>query len=144
MLERSVNLLRGEVEVTVRAPFPERVLNLCAARGIKFWGIAWEDAQTFSVTLHRAKLSALRLAAENVGGCTVTVKRRRGAPFALGRLRRRYVLSAGLLLCAALAFASSFFVWEFSVSGNETVSREAILRALEKNGVGAGKKEQQP
>ncbi len=138
MLGRSVDLLRGEVEVTVRAPFPERVLNLCAARGIRFWDLVWEDTQTFSVTLHRAKLSALRRASENVDGCTVSVKRRRGVPFALGRLRRRYVLAPGLLLCAALAFASSFFVWDFSVSGNETVSREEILRVLEKNGVGIG------
>lgn len=138
MLNRSVNLLRGEVTVTVRAPFPERVLNLCAAHGIRFWNIEWEDAKTFSVTLHRAKLAALRLAVENLDGCTLTVKRRRGAPFALGRLRRRYALAAGLLLCFVLAAASSFFIWDFSVEGNETVPRETILRVLEKNGVGIG------
>lgn len=138
MLSQSVNLLRGEVEVVVRCPFPERVLNLCAAHGIKFWALSWEDAQTFSITVHRAKLSVLRRLAENVDGCTVLVRRRRGAPFALLRLQRRHTLSLGLFLCVTLAIASSFFVWDFSVSGNETVPRETILRVLEKNGVGIG------
>ena len=34
-----VNLLRGSVELEVQGAFPERFLNLCAQRGVAFWGV---------------------------------------------------------------------------------------------------------
>ena len=52
----------------------------------------------------------------------------------MGRFRRRYFLLAGLILSLGLLFIGSFFVWDFEIEGNETVSDERILRALEKEG----------
>lgn len=37
----------------------------------------------------------------------------------------------------ALFFANSFFIWDFEVSGSETVPAEKILRVLEKQGCAA-------
>ena len=68
----------------------------------------------------------------------MTVVGREGAPYFLLRFRRRYVLLAGLSLCAAAMVYGSFFIWDFQVEGNETVPDEEILRALEQNGVGIG------
>ena len=34
-----VNYLRGTVRVTVAGPFPERVINLCAQKGVEFWAV---------------------------------------------------------------------------------------------------------
>ena len=68
----------------------------------------------------------------------MTVVRKEGVPFFLGRFRRRYVLLAGLALSAAALFFGSFFIWDLTVEGNETVTEERILRALEKNGVSIG------
>ena len=38
----------------------------------------------------------------------------------------------------ALFFANSFFIWDFEVSGSETVPAEKILRVLEKQGLRRG------
>ena len=39
MLKKTVKLLRGSVRVRAQSVYPERVLNLCSARGIEFWDL---------------------------------------------------------------------------------------------------------
>ena len=46
-----VNLLRGSVELEVQGAFPERFLNLCAQRGVAFWGVEWPDSHTLRLTV---------------------------------------------------------------------------------------------
>ena len=43
-MRRAVNFLRGSVEVEASGPFPERFLNLCAQRGVVFWGVTWLES----------------------------------------------------------------------------------------------------
>ena len=137
MMRRLVSRLRGEVTVRVETPFPERVINLCSARSIAFWDLAWEGPQCFTCRLSRADATSLRRWAEKLE-CTVTPISRRGAPFLLGRLRSRPALMVGMVGCATALLLGTFFIWEFQVEGNERVPTETILRALEKNGVGLG------
>jgi len=70
--------------------------------------------------------------------CTVTILRHEGMPQFLQGFRRRHALLAGAALCTMALFFGSFFIWDFAVEGNETVSREEILRSLQKNGVTMG------
>jgi len=137
VLEKAVNRLRGEVTVRVRAPFPERVLNLCSARGLRLWDVCWVSPEEFTCRMSRGDWAALRRAADGLD-CTLRAERRAGAPFLLGRLRSRRALAAGLLACAGALVLGSFFIWDFRIEGNVTVSDQQILRALEKNGVGLG------
>ena len=46
MLQKLINCLRGSVRLEVSGAFPERFVNLCAQRGIPFWGMEWLDANT--------------------------------------------------------------------------------------------------
>lgn len=137
MLKELVNRMQGQVRLRVEAAFPERVLNLCGARHLSFWDVEWESATVFTCRMGRRDSRVLRQAVREMD-CTVTVVGREGAPYFLLRFRRRYVLLAGLGLCAAAMVYGSFFIWDFQVEGNETVPDEEILRALEKNGVGIG------
>ena len=43
MLKKAVKLLRGSVCVRAKSAYPERMLNLCSARGIEFWDVRWID-----------------------------------------------------------------------------------------------------
>ncbi len=137
MLKRAVKLLRGSVRVRAQSAYPERVLNLCSARGIEFWDVRWLSAAELSLCVARRDLRALRRAAEGIGA-DLTVERAEGAPFFLARFRRRYALLAGLALCAALLAVNSLFIWDLEVTGNETVPTERILRALREQGVHRG------
>ena len=137
MLTGTVNRLRGQVRIRVESVFPERVLNLCGARGLALWDLEWETATAFTCRISRQDFGALRRAAEPLD-CTLTVVRREGAPYFLLRFRHRQALLIGLLGCGFALFVGSFFVWDFEIEGNDTVPEERILRALETQGVGLG------
>lgn len=137
MLTRIVNLLKGQVTGRVESGFPERVLNLCAEYGIAFWDLRWESPVAFSFTLTRRDWKRLRKLSKKID-CELTAQRWKGAPFFLGRIRRRYALWGTLFACLALLVWGSFFIWDFDIEGNETVSDQEILRALEKYGVAFG------
>ncbi len=137
MLTRIVNLLKGQVTGRVESGFPERVLNLCAEYGIAFWDLRWESPVAFSFTLTRRDWKRLRKLSKKID-CELTAQGWKGAPFFLGRIRRRYALWGTLFVCLALLVCGSFFIWDFEIEGNETVSDQEILRALEKYGVAFG------
>ena len=116
MLNQIVNRLQGQVRIRVETPFPERVLNLCGARNLAFWDMEWESETAFTCRLNRRDYYALRRAVKQLD-CRLTVVRKEGVPFFLGRFRRRHALLAGLTLCSALLFFGSFFIWDFTVEG---------------------------
>ena len=136
-MNRAAGLLRGTLRVRVESAFPERVLNLCGAHGVAFSDLRWESASALSFTLRaadRKKLARLLAPLD----AKLTVERAEGAPFFLRRFRRRYTLLAGAALLFALFFVNSFFIWDFEVSGSETVPAEKILRVLERQGLRRG------
>ena len=100
MLKKAVKLLRGSVCVRAKSAYPERMLNLCSARGIEFWDVNWLDAATLSFCVARGDLRALRRAAAGCGA-EVSIERTAGTPFFFARLRRRHALMAGGILGAA-------------------------------------------
>lgn len=132
-----VNLLSGTVEITVESGFPERVLNLCSAHEIAFWDIKWKSPTCFSVKLQRKSYMRLRQLAKKLD-CDITVEKKTGMPFFVKRFEKRYVLWVGLALAVGLLFVGSFFVWDIEIEGNETVSDERIMRALEAEGITYG------
>ena len=137
MLKKAVKLLRGSVCVRAKSAYPERMLNLCSARGIEFWDVRWIDDTALSFCVARGDLRALRRAAEGCGA-EVSIERTAGTPFFFARLHRRHALFAGGILCAALLLVNSLFIWDFEVTGNETVPTETILHALREHGVHRG------
>ena len=137
MLKHLVNLLKGEVTGRVESGFPERVLNLCAEYGIVFWDLSWESQVAFTFTMTRRDWKRLRRLSRRID-CDMAAVRWKGTPFFLGRIRRRYGLWVTLGVCTAALFMGSFFIWDFEIEGNETVSQQDILRALDKFGVGFG------
>lgn len=137
MMKRIVNLLKGEVTGRVESGFPERVLNLCAEYAVAFWDIRWESPVAFTFTTTRRDWKRLRKLTKRID-CDMTAVSWKGTPFFLGRMRRRVALWGSLAAGVLLLFYSSLFIWDFEIEGNKTVSDQAILRALEKQGVGFG------
>lgn len=132
-----VNRLRGEMRLVVQGPFPERLLNLCAQRGVSFWALEWQDEHTLSLTVRREDRVLLQELAERVG-CAIAVEGTRGLPFFLARFRSRYGFLAGFALSLAAVCILSNFVLTIQVSGNQTVPTGEILSELRRHGVRPG------
>lgn len=137
LLEKLTNGLRGQVRVRVTSGFPERVLNLCGERAVSLWDVCWVSPTEFVCSMSRRDYRTLRQAGKQLDA-GFQVEKRSGVPYFLGRFRKRYVLTAGAALCVFLLLFGSFFIWDFQIEGNETVTDEAILRCLERHGVGLG------
>ncbi len=134
-----MNALRGWARVELACRYSERAVNICARNHVEFWDLKRtpEGAAQMSVSL--PGYVKLRQVARETGAFTVKIVRRSGAPFFLWRLRRRYVLLAGLLLCVLLTGLSSVFIWQIDVTGNQDVPSSKILAALKGEGVDIGK-----
>lgn len=137
MLKRLINALRGSVRLEVTGAFPERLLNLCAQRGILFWNVEWLEATRLRFTVTRRGSGPARALGEKIQ-CTVVPAGRSGIPFFLGRFRRRYALLAGLALSLTAVCVLSQFVLTVEVEGNETVSTAEILTELRRQGLRPG------
>ena len=137
MYNQIVNYIRGSVLLSVESAYPERVLNLCSAHGIPFWDVEWVDAVRFTMRTSRQGERRLRRAAAQTDA-DIRRLRQQGIPVLAGRFRRRYVLLAGAAVFLLLFWAGHLFVWDFEVTGNDTVPTETILRALEREGVAVG------
>lgn len=137
MFRKTTDLLRGYVRVRVESAWPERVLNLCAARGIALREPKWVSASELVFAVPRRDFRAFKQALKNTNA-QWSLERKAGAPYFFARFRRRYALLLGLAACIVLLIVNSLFIWDFEVSGNDTVPDEKILRVLAENGVRRG------
>lgn len=137
MYRRAVNFLRGQAVAEVTCAAPERVVNLCAAHGVPFWDLTWQSEITFRVTTTLSGAERLQQVTADTGA-EVRVLERSGAPELWRRCRQRYVLLAAAALLPLLLAVGSAFIWDFEVTGNDTVPTERILQALERCGVRVG------
>ena len=137
MLQKIVSLLRGTVRVRAESRFPERVLNVCSARGIVFRDPAFLGEHEIALSVNRRDWRRLKAACADIDA-RVHIERAAGVPFILGRLRRRAALLVGAAVCAALLVANACFIWDLQVEGNKTVPAEKILHVLAQNGVRRG------
>lgn len=137
MYRKAVNYLRGQAAVEITSAAPERVVNLCAAHGIPFWDVDWRTERCFRVTTTLPGLRRLREVTADTDA-DIRLLRKTGAPELWRRCRRRYVLLAAALVLPLLLALGSAFIWDFAVSGNDTVPTEEILQALERCGVAVG------
>ncbi|WP_409967868.1 sporulation protein YqfD [Bengtsoniella intestinalis] len=132
-----VNRLQGQVTVEVESPYPERILNLCSVHNLAFWHVEWRTPSTFCCTLSRRDWKKLRRLCHGLE-CQLTARRQRGLPFFVGRFRHRQWLVGSLVVGLFTLIMGSFFIWDFQIYGNETVSDQTILRALERQGITMG------
>ena len=128
-MKKAVNYFRGSVRAEVTCLYPERFINLCAQNGIEFWDHKKVKPGVLWVIVHAADFARLREVAKKAD-IHVRAAKKEGMPFFFWRIRKRYLLLAGMLLCFAAVRVMALFIWEIEVSGNEKVPAEAILEAV--------------
>ena len=129
--------LRGQVRAEILGAYPERVLNLCGARGLPFHDLRRGENGALQMTLSYGDYQRLRKALQNAE-CEIRPLRRMGIRAALDALAKRPALCAFAVILPTALFLGSFFVWDYDIQGNRAVPEERILRALAAQGVGPG------
>ena len=137
MRPRLSEILRGSVRAEVSGAAPQRLLNAMSEADMPFWDAVPQDAFTIRLGLYSRDLRDAKALATRCQ-CELKLLRESGAPVVKRRLRRRVALLVTAVCCFALLAASSLFVWDIRVEGNEQVSTGEILRALAGCGVEPG------
>lgn len=133
-----MNFVRGWARVELTCRYAERAVNICAGNHVEFWDLVRTESGAAQMSVSIPGYVKLRRVAAETGAFSVKIVRRSGVPFFLWRIRKRYALLIGLVLCLALTGLSSVFVWQIDVVGNETVPTSEILAALKNEGVDIG------
>ncbi len=129
-----LKVLREIAEIEVTGASAPLCLNRWTAADLPFWGLRTETEFVFRCRVYGSQLEEICREAGRAW-CEVRVLRRFGLPCRLRGLRRRPVLTAGVLLALVTAWYLQSFVWFLRVEGNDRVSAEEILHALEEEGV---------
>lgn len=133
-MQRIVDFFLGTCRIVLSGPWPERTLNRLSQARIPFWDIQRSDgAVTFLI--HRRNLSSVKkLCCRDAAQVEIEVY---GFRHEFRGLRKRYAL----LLLPVVAILTIFlqqFIWTIHVQGNEILSEEQILQALEEIGLHQG------
>ncbi len=135
-MNKTLHLFRGVLRVRFRGGNTARFLNACAEAGVALWNIE-PNAEGLCAALYEDERERAEKIALLCSGELETLELRGGSA-AVRLLRRRAVLAMLAALCALALAASSLFIWDFEVLGNETLSETEILRALADCGVTEG------
>ncbi len=112
---------------------PERFLNLCSHHHIILWGLR-SVGTDYEMCISISGFRRLRPLVHKTRTRAVILERH-GLPFILYRYRKRKLFAGGALLCMALLYVLSLFIWNIHVEGNYSLSDEVILAWLESTGI---------
>lgn len=133
MLIDKVKYFQGYVRVRLFGYAPERFLNLCSSRNILIWNLEYHDDQyEFCISLRGFR--QLKPILKKTRTKLVIVERT-GLPFVMRRYRKRKLFFAGIVLCCALLYVMSLFVWKIEVNGNLHETDSNIIKFLEEKKV---------
>lgn len=136
-MSRGAGFFMGSALCEVTGARPEKFLNALGSAGIAYSRVSSVDDFTLRLVIEARDMAAAKSLATR-SQCEIRRVKERGVSSAARRLRRRTALVAAGVVCFALLAASSLFVWDIDVEGNETVSTGEILRALASCGVESG------
>lgn len=123
-----IKYVQGYVYVELTGYAPERFLNLCGNHDILIWNLKpCEGGYLFCISVagFRRLKPILRKTKTRI-----RVKKRVGFPFTLFRYRGRKLFACGVLVCMALLWYLSGFIWNIEVNGNSYLSEETVLDFL--------------
>lgn len=136
-MNRIIKALRGTVTVRLCGGNTEELLNRMTEHQILYRDVSSDSERGITLYLLQRDLEKLRRLALQCF-CELLLVKERGLPRLLRPLKRRPVLFLGMLAALAASFFLQSYVWTVTVSGNERVHEEQIVRALEARGVHFG------
>lgn len=136
MLVNLVRFFKGNVDFTAHGRFPERFLNITAARGILLWNahpIEGGLSGTMSISDYRKIRPIARRAKVQT-----KIQKKHGLPFIIHKYKGRPGIFVGAVLGVIMLIIISQFVWSFKIVGAEGISEQKITEALAERGVKVG------
>jgi len=135
VLFRILNFLAGYRRVSCPPHRAAEAVNLMVQEEIDYWEMKRAEGGELTFFILEREYKRLLSLADGLPFQTV---RRLGLPQLIGRYRKRLGIPLGLLIFLLLTKLSTQYVWEVTVSGNETLTDAEVQECLEALGCGIG------
>ncbi len=126
----------GIVTIKLLGLRPEKIINMALARGIFLWDLK-KDQDFMSFRIRSSGYEAMKSLADE-HSYSMEVVDQKGLPFMKSTLKRRVGFLGGAVGFIIALYILSSFVWFVSVSGNEKIDDQKILRTAAQYGVYKG------
>lgn len=131
-------LFCGYLYVRITAQNPEKLLNLCAAKGIPIWRVSTKGGKLY-FKIGITSFKRLRIFKRNIP-CKIHITKKAGLPFFILKNKKRYGMAAGLILFFVILNFMSGYGWNICISGNKDVKSADIAASLKQIGIYEGVK----
>ncbi|MEG1137212.1 MAG: sporulation protein YqfD [Lachnospiraceae bacterium] len=128
MLVVILRYLRGYLHIKITGYSLERFLNLCSHRQILLWNLV-PMAHSYEMNISVSGFRKLKPLLKKTN-TKVMILNRHGCGFFLHKYRKRKMFFAGILLCLAIIYTLTKFVWSIEISGNNRRTDEAVIQYL--------------
>lgn len=136
MYEFVLRWLRGYLLIGISGRGRERFLDLCAKNNIELWNIETKDNKmTFTISRKNSKKLPVY---QKKTGVNLEIKDKRGLPFFFYKYRKRKCFAIGFLLCIAIIYLFTLFVWDVNINGESSYTKEQIREDIIDNYVRLG------
>ena len=129
-------LLCGYLYVRVTAPNPEKLLNLCAAKGIGIWRVSVRGSVVY-FKIGITSFKKLRNYKRRIP-CRIHITQKVGLPFFIAKNKKRYGMLCGVIIFFIIINLMSSCIWNICISGNKDIKSRDILNSLNKIGIYEG------
>lgn len=136
MIQKIVRLFNGYVKVRVQGYSAERFLNLCSHHQIYVWGLVSRH-NSYEMYMTLSGFRKIKPIVRKTHTKVLLIKRY-GFPFFIHQNRYRGAFAAGVILCIALLFFYSGYIWDIHFEGNEKWTEETLLEFLETKNIAPG------
>lgn len=115
---------------------PEKLLNLCAAKGIGIWRVTTRKNKVY-FKIGITSFRRLRKFKRKIP-CRIHITKKIGLPFFIAKNKNRYGFVSGFVIFIAIIYFMSGSVWNICISGNKNVKSSTILKSLNEIGIYEG------
>lgn len=129
--------LLGYVRVEIEGFFIERVINLCSNKSILLWNSKRQKASLLLTNVSIKDYRKIVKIAKQTK-CKIKIKAKKGLPFIFNKYRKRKIFFIFLSIIAIGIISLSNFIWNIEIVGNNNISKEEMIQALEKEGLKTG------
>ncbi len=132
-----INYIIGYVNIKVESYFIERFINICISKKILLWNIQRKKSTILYANISIKDYKRLKEIARKTKS-KVNIESKKGLPFILHKYRKRKIFIGFFILILIGLIATSNFVWNIDVKGNNNISKEEIIEILNQNGFKIG------
>ena len=135
-VNRILDELFGYLRIRVYGKGKERLLNICASRGILLWMLE-ETQETYELNIRLRDFRLLRSIVKKTN-VKVVILQRNGLPFFIKRIREKWMFVLGIFLAVGIWLGSTQYLWNIEYSGNQKVTEDQLRDFLMERGIHEG------